>query len=89
MTAERTRGSRNTYTGHTTITCDYRQPNGDGCPDSTPAKGDSAAVVRRALKEMGWVRVEGKDYCPRTSAPTDTCPATTTTTLERAGLAPG
>ena len=62
MSAERTRG--NLFTAHTTVTCDFRQPNGDGCQDSTPAKGDGAANIRRALKEMGWVRVAGRDYCP-------------------------
>lgn len=67
MSAERTRGSM--FTAHTTITCDFRQPNGDGCHDSTAAKGDSAATVRRALKEMGWVRLSGKDYCPAHAKP--------------------
>lgn len=64
MTAERTRGTRKFGGGHTTITCDFRQPNGDGCTDSTPRKGDSAAGIRKVAKEMGWSHVGGKDYCP-------------------------
>lgn len=64
MAAERTRGSRKFGGGHTTITCDFRQPNGDGCPDSTPRKGDSAGGVRKVARELGWSYVNGKDYCP-------------------------
>lgn len=64
MTAERTRGTRKFGGGHTTLTCDFRQSNGDGCLNSTPRKGDSAAAVRKVAREMGWVRVEGKDFCP-------------------------
>lgn len=61
MTAYRTRGG--TMAGQrmpsfTTLICD-----GPDCR-ATPRRGDSAALLRKTARELGWVRVEGRDYCP-------------------------
>ena len=61
MTAMRTRGSRN-GPASTDISCDWRYANGDPC--GAGLRGESAVAVRRALREMGWGRRGGKDYCP-------------------------
>jgi hypothetical protein len=70
MAASRTRRSRS-GPGFTRVTCDYRQPNGDGCHLSTPTDGDTAEVVRRFLREAGWARINGKDWCPHHRDRTD------------------
>lgn len=60
MTAYRTRGGRmagQKMPSFTTLICD--------APDcgTTPRQGDNAVLLRRVARELGWTRVNGKDYC--------------------------
>jgi len=54
----------------TRVYCDWTTPQGAGCPSNiAPPTGFDSVEARKVAKGLGWVRVNGRDWCPDHQCP--------------------